>query len=120
MSGSWRILTMLFAMASLAGCATNTVTGRSQFLLVGEETAMKGSASAYASMVEGLSKKGKVETDSSRAVHAREITDRLIAQAVRFRPESAKWDWQLSVIDDPKIVNAFCMAGGKMAIYTGM
>ena len=26
----------------------------------------------------------------------------------------------MQVINDPKTVNAFCMAGGKMAIYTGM
>ena len=26
----------------------------------------------------------------------------------------------MQVIDDPKTVNAFCMAGGKMAIYSGM
>ena len=26
----------------------------------------------------------------------------------------------MKVIDDPKTVNAFCMAGGKMAIYTGL
>jgi hypothetical protein len=50
----------------------------------------------------------------------REITDRLIAQAVRFRPESARWAWEVTVINEPKTINAFCMAGGKMAIYTGM
>jgi len=40
----------------------------------------------------------------------------LIAQAVRFRPETASWQWELTVIDNPKIVNALCMAGGKMGI----
>jgi predicted Zn-dependent protease len=50
----------------------------------------------------------------------REITDRLIAQAVKFRPDSARWNWEVQVINDPKTVNAFCMAGGKMAIYSGM
>ena len=30
------------------------------------------------------------------------------------------WAWEVKVIDDPKTVNAFCMAGGKMAIYSGM
>ena len=50
----------------------------------------------------------------------REITDRLVAQAVRVRPDAKGWDWEVQVINDPKTVNAFCMAGGKMAIYTGM
>jgi predicted Zn-dependent protease len=49
-----------------------------------------------------------------------EITDRLIEQAIKLRPASASWQWEVRVINDPNTVNAFCMAGGKMAIYTGM
>jgi len=44
----------------------------------------------------------------------------LIAQAVTYRPDTANWDWQVAVIDDPNTMNAWCMAGGKMAIYTGL
>jgi predicted Zn-dependent protease len=49
-----------------------------------------------------------------------EITDRLVAQAIKFRPDAAGWRWEVQVINDPKTVNAFCMAGGKMAIYSGI
>jgi predicted Zn-dependent protease len=113
-------LSLLAAACVLAGCATNPVTGRSQLMIVSEKSALSGSASAYSSMLGGLAKKGQVESGTPREARVREITDRLIAQAVRFRPDSAGWDWQISVINDPKVVNAFCMAGGKMAIYTGM
>src|SRR5258708_26005763 len=71
-------------------------------------------------MVGDLGKKRKVEADTPRAEKVGHLTDRLIAEAVRFRPDSAKWNWEVQVINDPKTVNAFCMAGGKMAIYTGM
>jgi Zn-dependent protease with chaperone function len=101
------------------GCATNTMTGRGQFLMVSEEQAIKGSASAYSSMVGQLEKKRKLETATARVARVKEITNRLIAEAVRFRPDSASWHWEVQVIDEPKIVNAFCMAGGKMGIYTG-
>ena len=37
-----------------------------------------------------------------------------------MRPDAKSWKWEVQVINDPKTVNAFCMAGGKMAIYTGM
>jgi len=37
-----------------------------------------------------------------------------------MRPDSARWDWSVAIIDDPKAVNAWCMAGGRMAIYTGL
>jgi len=107
------------AFALLASCSSNPITGRNQFLLVSEEMAIGSSASAYASMVSGLEKKKQIETGTPRAEKVREITDRLIAQAVRFRPDSARWKWDVKLINDPKVVNAFCMAGGKMAIYTG-
>jgi predicted Zn-dependent protease len=37
-----------------------------------------------------------------------------------MRPETEKWDWRFKIIDDPKTVNAWAMAGGKMALYTGL
>jgi predicted Zn-dependent protease len=111
---------LLLSTALLAGCAQNQLTGREQFLLVSESQALSGSASAYAEMIGQLDKKKKIETGTPRVEKVREITERLIAQAVRLRPETAKWNWDVQVIDEPKTVNAFCMAGGKMAIYTGM
>jgi len=116
-----RLRSMLVAVfcAALAGCATNPITGRSQFILVSEDYAIGGSAAAYRSMMGQLESRGKVETGTPRVAKAHEITERLIAQAVRFRPDSANWQWQIEVIDEPKTINAFCMAGGKMGIYTG-
>lgn len=110
----------LAGLALLAGCSANPITGRSQFIMVSERQAIGESAAAYSSMVGQLEKKKKIEAGTARAEKVREITDRLIAQAVRFRPDSANWKWEVQVINDPKQVNAFCMAGGKMAIYTGM
>jgi predicted Zn-dependent protease len=49
-----------------------------------------------------------------------EITARLVAQAVKFRPETAAWNWQVAVIEEPSTLNAWCMAGGQMAIYSGI
>jgi Zn-dependent protease with chaperone function len=116
----FKCLAVLGVLVALAGCATNPITGRSQFMVISEKMAIGESAAAYSSMMGDLGKKKKIEADSERAATVREITDRLIAQAVRFRPESASWKWEVQVINDPKTVNAFCMAGGKMAIYSGM
>ena len=112
---------MLAAAAlALAGCATNPISGRSQLMVVSEETAISSSAAAYNNMMGGLGKKKQIEAGTAREKKVREITDRLVAQAIRFRPDAAGWKWEVQVISDPKTVNAFCMAGGKMAIYTGM
>jgi len=111
---------VVFGLA-LAGCATNEITGRSQLMIVPESMAISSSATAYSSMMGDLGKKKQVEgPDTERSKRVHEITNRLIAQAIRFRPDSANWKWEVRVIDDPKTVNAFCMAGGKMAIYSGL
>ena len=110
----------LVLLALLAGCTTSPLTGREQYLLVSESMAVSQSAAAYSQMMADLGKKKQIETGTPRAEKVREITDRLVKQAARFRPDAAGWAWEVQVINDPKTVNAFCMAGGKMAIYTGM
>jgi Zn-dependent protease with chaperone function len=120
MPKGFKSLLLLGVFAVLPACSTNPITGRSQFMVVPEKMAIGQSAAAYSSMMGQLGKKKKIEADSERARKVREITDRLIAQAVRFRPDSATWGWEVRVINEPETVNAFCMAGGKMAIYTGM
>src|SRR5262245_3778850 len=113
-----RSVAILLTLA--AGCTTSPLTGREQFLLVSDSMAVSESAAAYSQMMADLGKKKQIETGTPRATKVKEITDHLVKQAVRFRPDSANWKWEVQVINDPKTVNAFCMAGGKMAIYTGM
>src|ERR1043165_8242177 len=114
------LFTVAAAALALAGCEANPITGRSQLMIVPESMAVSESAAAYAQMMGQLGKKKRVEANSARTRKVGDITDRLIAQAIKFRPDSAGWRWEVQVINDPKTVNAFCMAGGKMAIYTGM
>ena len=114
------LLALAAACLALAGCQANPITGRSQLMIVPEGLAVSESAAAYAQMMGQLGQKKQIEADSARAHKVRDITDRLVAQAIKLRPDSADWKWEVQVINDPKTVNAFCMAGGKMAIYTGM
>jgi predicted Zn-dependent protease len=101
-------------------CTTSPLTGRDQFLLVSDSMAVSQSAAAYTQMMAELDKKKQIETGTPRAEKVKEMTDKLVQQAVRVRPDAKSWKWEVQVINDPKTVNAFCMAGGKMAIYTGM
>jgi predicted Zn-dependent protease len=50
----------------------------------------------------------------------RTITGRLVTEAVAQYPRTADWEWSVAIIDDPETVNAWCMAGGRMAVYTGL
>src|SRR5690606_19932823 len=77
------------------------------------------SAQAYAKTVSQARSQRKLDTNAARTARVQQITSRLVAQAVRIRPESANWKWQVHVLDDPS-VNAWCMPGGKMAVYTGL
>jgi predicted Zn-dependent protease len=103
----------------LAACATSP-TGRRQLMLVSEETAISSSRQAYAQEMGKYQKEGKLVTDPRALKRVNVITERLVAQAVKMRPDSVKWQWSVQVIDDPKTVNAWCMAGGRMALYTGL
>ncbi len=112
----------LFATALVllvAACATSP-TGRRQLMLVSEEQAISSSRQAYAQEMGKYQKEGKLVTDPRVLKRVSVITERLVAQAVKMRPDSAKWQWSVQVIDDPKTVNAWCMAGGRMALYTGL
>src|SRR3954452_3735058 len=89
----------LLGLAVLAGCTTNPITGRSQLVgLVSEGQAIQGSAQAYQQLVGQLDKKKQVEHDTARVQKVQEITDRLIAQAIKFRPGAAAWRWEVQVI----------------------
>jgi len=103
----------------LAACATSP-TGRKQLMLVSEQQAISASRQAYVQEMGKYRQAGKLVSDPQLLRRVEVITGRLVAQAVKMRPDSARWDWSVAVIDDPKTVNAWCMAGGRMALYTGL
>ena len=109
---------MLYAVLLMA-CATSP-TGRRQFMIVSEDTAISASKEAYVEMLKPYEQQGKIDNDPALKKRVYRITGRLIAQAIKMRPETKNWDWSIKIIDDPKTVNAWAMAGGKMALYTGL
>ncbi len=115
-----RVVLLLAVAASVVACQSAPVTGRKQLILVSESQAIDASKEAYAQTLAPLQKQGKVNDDAALKARVDRITARLVAQAINYRPETEAWDWQVAVIDDPKTLNAWCMAGGRMAIYTGL
>lgn len=113
-------LLLCCSLLVLAGCSTNPMTGRSQLSLVSESSVINQARSAYAEELAPWDKKGKVNNDRALKARVDAITQRLVAQAIRYRPEAARWEWQVAVIDDPDTLNAYCLPGGRMAIYSGL
>lgn len=111
-------LVVLLALL-VSACATSP-TGRNQLMLVSEEEAITASREAYLTQMGELAQAGKLVTDPAVLNRIDTITGKLIAQAIQMRPDTKDWEWSVEVIDDPKTVNAWCMAGGRMAIYTGL
>lgn len=114
-----RILVTAMLAVQLLGCQANPVSGRKQLVLVSEEQAQASSAQAYTQALAEARKQGKLSTDATLNARVKRITDRLIVQAGTMYPPSRDWKWSVAVIRDPSL-NAWCMPGGKMAIYTGI
>jgi len=114
-----RTMPVLLTALLVAACATSP-TGRKQLMLVSEQQAIVASRQAYVEEIGKARQEGKLVTDRRLLNRVEVITERLVAQAVKMRPDSARWEWSVEVIDEPKTINAWCMAGGRMAIYTGL
>jgi predicted Zn-dependent protease len=114
-----KILITLLSLILLSACATSP-TGRSQLMLVSPESAIVESKKAYINTVGDLDKEDKLSNDPALAKRVSTITGRLVTVATQMYPGSANWEWSVAIVDDPKVVNAWCMAGGRMAVYTGL
>lgn len=93
------------------GCTTTPYTKRSQFILLSESEEVQLGVASY----EEVLKKGKVVTDPAFTEPLRRVGERIARVA-----EKPEYDWEFTVIDDPKQVNAFALPGGKVAVYTGL
>jgi Zn-dependent protease with chaperone function len=113
-------LSIFVAAGLLAGCAVNQTTGKRQLSLVKEEVVISQAKNSFLAIHKKYQSKGQIlvsPNDMDRRVVS--ILNRLIDQAVMFRPEAAKWPWQVVVIDE-KDVNAFCFPGGQIGVYRGL
>ena len=120
------LIASALAGALLSGCqSVETTEGgtvgveRKQMMAVSTEEVNEGSAKAYAQMMAEAQKKGVLDKDPAMLKRVRDITTRLIPHTTVFRPDAAKWPWEVHVISVEE-VNAWCMPAGKMAMYTGL
>ena len=114
-----KLITLLLAASVLAACASSP-TGRRQLMLVSPESAIVQSKQAYLTTVDDLDKENKLLDDPVLADKVSVITGRLVTEAIKMYPNSKDWEWSVAIIDGPETVNAWCMAGGRMAVYTGL
>ncbi|MEJ2042664.1 MAG: M48 family metallopeptidase [Reinekea sp.] len=112
-------ITAVITLLLITACATSP-TGRTQFMLVSPSQAISESKQAYVSTVAEVSQNHQLIIDQAWVDRLSTITGRLVTEAIKKYPQTADWQWSVAIIDDPEMLNAWCMAGGRMAIYSGI
>ena len=112
------------ALVVLGGCETTTTGGavganRSQLMLVSSAQLDQMSAQAYAKLQADASRKGTLNQDRAMLARVRAIASRLEPQTAVFRRDAPGWKWEVNVISGNEL-NAFCMPGGKIMVYSGL
>lgn len=87
--------------------------------LVSEAQLRQGAAQAYQQVLGQEREKRTLNADPQMSERVRRIAGRLIAVSGAFRPDAPSWAWEVNVIRSDQ-VNAWCMPGGKIAVYTGL
>ncbi len=114
-----KLCLLLITATLVVACATSP-TGRRQLMLVSPEAAIVQSRTAYLNTVSELGEADKLADDPRLASRVATITGRVVSAAIERYPHTADWNWSVALVDDDETVNAWCMAGGRMAVYTGL
>lgn len=118
----------LVGTLAVTGCASvqTTQSGtvgveRTQYMssMVQEKALEQEAGQQYGEMIKQAKAQNQLDRNASQVSRVKAISDRLIAQVGAFRPEAAQWNWEVHVLSSDEI-NAWCMPGGKMAVYTGL
>lgn len=98
-------------LSALSGCYRAPGTARDQLIFFSEEKELQFGLSAYREVLRQarLSENAEINEQIQRV--GRKIAD------VANKPE---YQWEFAVIEDDKMVNAFCLPGGKVAVFTGI
>lgn len=118
-----KVIFLLLALPLFMACSTNSVTGRKQLALFPEESLQQQAMTEYRSF---LSKNkvlsGTVNKDAEMVTRvgtriSKAITDYYTQKGLANELNGYKWEFNLV---DSKEVNAWCMPGGKVVVYTGL
>jgi len=113
---------LLFLLALMFSCASVPVTERKGLHLVPDSQIATMSYDEYNKVL----KKSKLSTDTAKVNMVQRVGQRIAAASEELLRESgrgadiANYKWEFHLIEDDKTVNAWCMPGGKIAVYTGL
>ena len=121
-----KLLISLVVAALAAGCSTVETTkesavgvDRKQHMMVSSESVNQSAEKAYADILAQAQKQNALDKDPATVARVKAIASRLIPATGALRPDAPGWKWDMHVLSS-KEVNAWCMPGGKIAVYTGL
>ena len=106
----------------LPSCATAPITERKQLKIISEAKLNAQAAAIY----EKVKKKEKMSNDKKTLNDIKKIGSKMEAAISEYFYQSniadptINFDWEYILIDNKKVKNAWCMPGGKIAVYSGM
>lgn len=113
---------LIFSMAIIS-CSRNSITGRKQLSLVSEQQMEEMAVTQYRSF---LSQSKVVSTNTNKDAEMVQRVGSRIANAITqyyaqkgLGNELAGYKWEFNLVDS-KEINAWCMPGGKVVVYTGI
>lgn len=121
-------LALVSSASFLVACTAMDTTGtgtvgieRKQYMssLVSEAELNQTATQQYNQMVSQARAQSALDVNQAQTKRVRTIAQRLIQQVGVFRPDAQNWAWEIHVFNSNE-VNAWCMPGGKMAVYTGL
>src|SRR5688572_25028049 len=123
---SIRALFILVAAVACVGCQSVQTTqpgavgvDRKQMMLISGEEVEKGAQEAYSQELQKARSQGALNADAKQHQRVQTISQRLIPHTSVFRPDATQWKWEVNV-QSSEDVNAYCMPGGKIMVYTGL
>src|SRR5256884_9091800 len=123
---NFKSMLVLSAVAFCADCQTVETTkqsavgvNRAQHMLVSSDAVNQSADKAYHDVLAQAQKQNAVDRDPATLERVKRIASRLIPATGALRPDAPGWKWEMHVLSS-KEVNAWCMPGGKIAVYTGL
>ncbi|PCJ56776.1 MAG: peptidase M48 [Candidatus Hydrogenedentota bacterium] len=114
------IVSPLMCIFLLVSCATVPITGRTQLtLLPGGELTQMGLASYQQILSESTLSSNRAQVDQVRRV-GQKLSTATESYLRGLGYPTDQYRWEFNLIDAPDTVNAFCLPGGKIAVYSGL
>lgn len=102
-------VSLAFLLLVAVACQTAPITGRRQLMLLPEGAELQMGVDAYREVL----KKSKESTDPALTAQVTRVGQRIA------RATGRDYQWEFKLLED-KQANAFCLPGGKVAVYTGI